>query len=318
MHVSFNQYNVALRFECHRNGHSQKKREKKEKNPQKRFKKKERLRGQQGHRPQNTARPVSEMRFHIVFMIFIFHIVATMMSNSSIHMCRTPREIIIEQGLHPNPGPKEALYRRLTKKTKPDDIRKAAEKEDDKGDREQKNGAKIADEDVDSGGVPLTSTDMPRAIFTMRVGDKGTKGGDEEGQTKSNPKKNPAPIPSLKAIFRTGKRKVKVALPFRITALPLWSSTGQIKVNLPKIPAKIFSKIGREGREGKGKKAPKRRNTSKKGVGARPLMPLLGKGPGPSRRKTAKKGVGARPLMPLLGKKKGEGNPKEWEKGQGR
>ena len=109
------------------------------KNPtEKSLKKKDMPRGRPGHRPKNTANTVSELRFRIVCMFFIFFIVSICTFNG-IHMSRSPTDIIIEQGLHPNPGPNSSI-RRLHRKTKPEDARRSAE---EASDREKKTEEKM-------------------------------------------------------------------------------------------------------------------------------------------------------------------------------
>ena len=136
-------------------------------------KKKEKPRGRQGHRPENTADTRSELRFHTIFIFVIAHIISIFVC-SNVHICRMPREIIVEQGLHPNPGPGEGR-RRLKTKTKPEDagkIEDAKIKESSKAVHPQ---------------LPPLSTEGTRVFSKREGGQEAIDGGREPGHTKNSP-----------------------------------------------------------------------------------------------------------------------------------
>ena len=111
-------------------------------------------------------------------------------------MCRSPREVIIEQGLHPNPGPDNGR-RKITTKSKPEDVRRA---EDGK--------KKELSEMVESQYSPLI-TEGKGHFSNREGGEEATHGGREPGLTENTPNKKPAPIPKLKKIKKTPKKTPK-------------------------------------------------------------------------------------------------------------
>ena len=143
-------------------------------------------RGRPGHRPQNTVKTFSELRVRTVFMCFILPIISIYIC-SNFHICRSPREIIIEQGLHPNPGPGSGM-RRITMKTKPEDARRAAKKtiEDEK--------KKEHVETVVPQYSPLI-TEGKREFSNREGGEEAIYGGREPGHTENTPNNKSRPNP---------------------------------------------------------------------------------------------------------------------------